>query len=297
MGPENARVVTQYKGTDRTVHAPPRRRLGIVWSVPLCIVFAGGGAWAQSGPAINAGGIVSAAGGGSMVAPGSIASVYGSFGVGAGVWASPGTLPTSLAGLSMQFDGGVPARLFYVSDGQVNIQIPWELAGRSQASLTATVGGQTSAPQTVDLVAYAPAIFSTNSQGTGQGAILDGAYNVVDTSHPATPGSTIVLIYATGLGGVTNAPASGAGAPGNPLARTIASLGVKIGGVPAQIVYAGLAPGFAGEYQINAKVPANAATGDAVPVTIAMGGVASNTVAIAVRALAPELSSDRRAGR
>ena len=58
---------------------------------------------------------------------------------------------------------------------------------------------------------------------------------------------------------------------------------VTIGGVPAAVTFSGLAPGFVGLYQVNAEVPANARTGDAVPVALTIGGVTSNTVTIAVQ--------------
>src|SRR5580658_7002158 len=180
------------------------------------------GAWAQSAPSINPGGVVNAASSapGAPVAPGSIASVYGNFLLAAPSGASGAPLPASLSGLSLQFGGGIPAPLFYASSGQVNLQVPWETGGQSQTSLTATLSGQTGSPQTVGLSPFAPGIFSTNQQGTGQGAILNTSYQLADASHPATPGSTYLQIYCTGLGAVSNQPADGAAAPSDPLAQT-----------------------------------------------------------------------------
>ncbi len=57
---------------------------------------------------------------------------------------------------------------------------------------------------------------------------------------------------------------------------------VTIGDVPAVVNFSGLAPGFVGLYQVNVEVPANAPTGEAVEVVLTIGGVASNTVTIAV---------------
>jgi beta-glucosidase len=204
-------------------------------------------------------------------------------------------LPTSLAQLSMQFDGGVAVPLFYASDSQVNIQIPRELAGRAQAMLTVTVNGQTSAPQAIDLIAYSPTIFTTNAQGAGQGAILDLFGRLVDLSNPATAGSTIVVIYCNGLGAVTNPPASGAAALASPLSETVVTPLVSIGGAPAEVLFAGLVPGLVGEYQINARVPAASAAGDAVPVTISVGGYKSNTATIAVAPRPADMDPDYRA--
>jgi uncharacterized protein (TIGR03437 family) len=166
---------------------------------------------ATSLPSINSGGVVNAASSaaGSSVAPGSIATVYGDF-LSTALATAPGPqLPNSLGGLSMQFGNGIAAPLFAVSSGQVNLQVPWELAGQSKASVTVTVNGQTSAPQALNLAPTAPGIFTMNAQGTGQGAVLDTLYRLVDVSNPAVAGNTVIQIYCTGLGAVSNQPASG----------------------------------------------------------------------------------------
>ena len=260
-------------------------RAGCAW---LIAGFAG--AWAQSTPSINPGGVINAASSavGASVAPGSIVSVYGAFlpnSLSAAATQVP--LPLSLAGLSLAF-GSTGAPLFYVSSGQVNLQVPWEVSGQAQASLTASLSGLTSAPETVSLAAFAPGIFTINSQGSGQGAILDSYYNLVSPSNPAGAGVTTILIYCTGLGAVTNQPASGAAALSDPLSWTTTNPTVTIGGAPAYVSFSGLAPGTVGEYQVNALVPANAPTGDAVPVVLSIGGAKSNSVTIAVQTPSPD---------
>jgi uncharacterized protein (TIGR03437 family) len=158
------------------------------------------------------------------------------------------------------------------------------LAGQSTATISAKLNGTTGATQTVNLAPVAPAIFSLNSQGTGPGAILDSAYNLVDASNPATAGTTIILIYCTGLGSVSsNQPATGAPASTTELAQTTATTTVTIGGVTENASFSGLAPGYVGLYQVNALVPAGVAAGSAVPVAITIGGVTSNTVTIVVQ--------------
>jgi uncharacterized protein (TIGR03437 family) len=209
-------------------------------------------------PVIGQDGIVNAASHTSAVAPGSVAAVLGSFAVSApAVGGTP--LPTSLAQLSMQFDGTIAAPLFYVSSQQVNIQIPWGLPWQSQTTLTATVADRFSAPQTVDLVSFAPGIFTLD--GT-QGAIQNAAFQIVDRSNPATAGSTVVTIYCTGLG--------------DPVALATAPPTVTIGGAIAHVLSAGLAEGLVGVYQVSAMVPARSVVGDAVPVTTSIGGFTSN---------------------
>jgi len=150
------------------------------------------------------------------------------------------------------------------------------------------LNGTTGASQTVNVAAFAPAIFSTNESGTGPGAIQDSSYHLVDASNPAIAGKTTILIYCTGLGAVSaNQPATGAAAPTKELAPTANPVTVTIGPVGEQVTesasFSGLAPGFVGLYQVNALVPAGSATGAAVPVTITVGGVTSNAVTIVVQ--------------
>ena len=240
----------------------------------------------SAGLSINPGGILNAASYavGTSVAPGSIVAVYGSFPLNSPSMTPGAPWPTSLGGLSMQFAGGTRAPLYYVSSGQANLLLPWELANQSQTSLTATMNGQSSAAQTLSLSTFSPGIFAMNGQGTGQGAIVDAlSGRLLDSSNPATVGSTYVSIYCTGLGPVTNQPASGAASPSGPLAATPTTPTVTIGGAKAQVLFSGLAPGWVGEYQVNAQVPSTSSTGSAVPVTISIGGVTSNTVTIAAQ--------------
>lgn len=234
-------------------------------------------------PSINSGGVVNVASYAAPVAPGSIAAAFGNFLLSSPVGATTSPLPISLAGLSLQFGGGVQAPLFFASGGQVDLQVPWELSDQSQTTLTATLDDNSSSAQAVNLSSFAPAIFSQNSEGSGQGAILNASYQLVDASNPATAGVTYLLIYCTGLGPVSNEPVSGYPASSSQLAETPTTPMVSVGSVPAQVLFSGLAPGYVGLYQVNALVPGGAPSGSAVPVVISMGGVASNAVTIAVQ--------------
>jgi uncharacterized protein (TIGR03437 family) len=166
---------------------------------------------------------------------------------------------------------------------QVTLQIPWELAGQTQTSIVATVNGAASSAQTVFLAPFAPGIFSINMTGAGQGAVL-----IAPTSQFAAPGTAAprggyVSIFCTGLGAVTNQPATGMAAQAVPLSLTRTTPTVTIGGVVAVLNYSGLAPGLVGLYQVNAQVPMSVSPGNAVPVFISVGNVTSNTVTIAVQ--------------
>ena len=178
--------------------------------------------------------------------------------------------------------GGVEAPLFYGDGGQVNAQVPYELAGVGAASLVVRGRGAAGAPATVTIAPAQPGIFTVSQTGTGQGVVLDAAGRLVDANNPARPGD-VVVIYATGMGLTNPAAATGAAAPTEPLAHVTTSPTVTIGGQQATVEFAGLAPTFAGLYQINARVPAGVAAGSSVPLVITQNGIASNTVTIAVR--------------
>ena len=235
-------------------------------------------------PSINAGGVVNAASlKAGPLAPGSIAAAFGSFPVNSSSAVSGAPLPNSLAGLSIQFGDRLPAPLFAVSGSQVNFQVPWDVFAVSAFTISATLNGQPSFDQTINIASFAPGIFSANSQGTGQGAILDSAYRLAGPTNPATAGSSIVQIYCTGLGPVINQPLDGSAAVSNPLSTTQYPPLVTIGGAPATVLFSGLTPGGVGLYQVNARVPEGSSKGAAVPVVISIEGVVSNTVTMAVQ--------------
>ena len=186
---------------------------------------------------------------------------------------SPIALPLSLSTVSVSFFGGglaLPGHLSYAGPGQVNVQIPWEFAGQSSVTLKVNFGGLESNLITVPLSAYSPGVFPGP-------AVQDSKYQLITASNPAKRGDTII-IYANGLGPVSNQPASGDPSPGrrNLWRSTSATPTVKIGGSSAQVVFSGLTPGFVGLYQINAVVPADAPTGSQ-PLVISVNGIASSS--------------------
>jgi uncharacterized protein (TIGR03437 family) len=235
-------------------------------------------------PSIALAGIMNAASDTLTAVAGSIVSVFGD-NLGSSLTTAAGyPLPTTLGGSSFQI-GTQAAPLYMTSCGQVNLQIPWQASG--QLNVTATVGGLVSTGESITLVPFAPGIFSLNQAGSGQGAV-----EIVPTSQLAAPLGPIgrpvapgeyIAIFATGLGPVSNEPATGAAALSDPLSSTLTVPIVTIGGIAAKVTYSGLAPGFAGLYQVNALVPDGVPTGDDVNLVISIGGVQSNTVTIAVQ--------------
>ena len=240
-------------------------------------------------PAVNLAGVVNAASftGGTAVAPGMIASVFGSA-LALDSESTPGQpLPSMLGGTTV-FLNGLRAPIFFASPGQLNIQIPWDLRSGAQASLTVRIGPRISEPVSVPVAGFSPGLFTTESTGAGQGAILISGTGLLaapaggpPASRPARKGEFLEL-FANGLGRVTDTPASGEAALASPLSVTTASPEVSIGGAAADVLFAGLAPGFIGLYQVNVRLPAGAPSGDAVGVSLRIGGAESNVATIAV---------------
>jgi uncharacterized protein (TIGR03437 family) len=197
---------------------------------------------------------------------------------------APGSLLTlfglDLDGAVVQF-GGITAPILYASSSQMNLQVPWELQGMPSATVTVTGNSIISQLQSVAIGQADPGIFSLGVPQGGQGAIENVAGSIVDAASPAHAGDYL-LVFATGLGAVTTTPPTGAAAPSNPLSRLIVYPTATVGGVPAPVSFAGLAPGYVGLYQVNVQVPPGVTAGDAVPVVLSVGATASNSVTISV---------------
>ena len=197
------------------------------------------------------------------------------------------SLPLSLAGASVSFDVpnrslSYPGRLHFVSSGQINVQIPWELAGLNSVQMKVSIGDYSSALYSLSLAAYSPNAFEFTDPGTGRrlAAALDSNYALVYDANKARKGQ-IVQIYCNGLGPVDNPQASGEPSSANPLARVTALPAVTIGGQPAEVSFAGLAPGIVGLYQINVRVPEGVASG-LQPVVIRSGNVTGKAYSLPV---------------
>jgi uncharacterized protein (TIGR03437 family) len=211
-------------------------------------------------PAVN--GVVSGAAFLPGLAPGQIASIFGSNFAPTEI-ASIVPLPRDLAGLSVQLDE-FSAPIYFVSPGQINIQVPWELAGRSGALLTVRYRGSVSAPFQVPLFPFLTTVFTAN----GRPVIVNSATNTLySATSPARRGETIT-IYSSGQGPVLPVVETGAAAPLDSLRNSVFPLRVRFGAGSQQVVvnalFSGLAPGFVGVYQINATIPSNAPVGETV---------------------------------
>ncbi|HVW11895.1 MAG TPA: IPT/TIG domain-containing protein, partial [Bryobacteraceae bacterium] len=209
------------------------------------------------------------------LAPGGLATIYGS-GLAAGTGTSASfPLPMSLAGASVTV-GGFPAPMLYASPGQVNFQIPFEVAP-GNTSFSVFVNGAVVASGSLNVVAVSPGVFMLPG---GQAAVVNQNGSVNSPGSPASAGS-IVSAYVTGLGAVSPQIASGAPAPTGPISYTNAAVTVTVGTAAAHLQFAGLAPTFAGLYQVNFVVPSLPPGQYAVQISSA--GSVSNVATIAVQ--------------
>lgn len=209
-------------------------------------------------------------------APGAIVSIFGSTLSMATASASAVPLPTSLADTNVTVNG-LPARLLYVSPTQINVELPY-ITPPGPVRVVVTSAGAASTPFATQVSPAAPGIFT---DAAGQAAALDDGDgdDAVDAGHPAKAGS-VVSLFLTGLGAV-NAPVR-AGQPGplSPLATAAATVTATVGGLPAEVQFAGLAPGYAGLAQVNLVVPP-LPTG-VYPVIIVVGDAMSNSALLNV---------------
>jgi len=238
-------------------------------------------------PSILANGAVNAANYANQpFAPGSYIALFGNNLAPSTTIYSTRYLPLSLNQVTVSFDNpnlSVAGHVEFVSPGQVNVQVPWELQGQTAVQVKVSVGDSSGVLYTMPLGTYSPAFFEIPSGGQNIAAALDQNNNVVTTTNPVAQGS-VVQLFLNGLGPVTNQPASGGPAPPGPsFAETTTTPVVRIGGVvvpDSDIQFSGLTPGNAGLYQINAVVPNTGAGPQSITVTI--GGVASPSSMIPV---------------
>ncbi|HEX5230029.1 MAG TPA: protease pro-enzyme activation domain-containing protein [Bryobacteraceae bacterium] len=221
------------------------------------------------------------------ISPGQIFTIFGSaLGPANGetlLLDDAGNVGTLLTGISVGV-GGNYAPLLYVGPGQINAVAPYELVnslGRKVSVQVFDGVSQKSNEFSVQVVPTAPAIFSL---GNHQGAILNQNGSVNGAHNPAAAG-TYIQIYGTGEGqtsppGVDGQIADEAAAF---IPRPTAKVSVTIGGVNANVAYAGTAPqSFAGFFQVNAQIPPGTKPGNQ-PVVLIVGGVKSPPLNVAVK--------------
>jgi uncharacterized protein (TIGR03437 family) len=239
-----------------------------------------------STPIVNAGGVSNAASSTPVIAPGAFISIYGVNIGGAATLASSTPLPDTL-GLTQAFLAGQSLPLQFSGSHQVNAVVPYDIAPNSSQQLIVQAGNALSQPEPVTVATAAPGVFTQDQSGKGPGAILvqpAGSSNSA-TNTPANPARAgdALLIFCTGLGAVNSSVPAGSVAPSSPPAKTTNLVTVTVGGIDTPTLFAGLAPGFVGLYQVNVLVPSGLAASTTVPVVLTVAGAISPPVTIAVK--------------
>jgi large repetitive protein len=240
-----------------------------------------------------------------QLAPGEYVSIFGSnladttqggvIAFGQPLYQSLGTTSVSLSGQPVPLVSAVKL------PAQLNGVVPQNLNSASGFSLSVQRDGINSAQAPIIIFPFQPGIYTQSQTGVGQGSIINYAASVTagatvvagpsgTGSQPVSRGG-VIEIFATGLGAVVAQngsappPADGQPAPssGSPLFVTATTPTITFGSgsgavtVPAAI-FSGLAPGWVSLYQLNVTVPANAPTGNAVPITITMTDINNGNV-------------------
>ncbi|MGA2131157.1 MAG: hypothetical protein ABSH50_02495 [Bryobacteraceae bacterium] len=192
-------------------------------------------------------------------APGELVILYGNFGVPLDV-DTVLPIPTTLDNVQVLVNGQA-APVYYVSPSQISALIPYEVAGDYFATFQVKVNGSVSNTVTVYIDNSAPGIYTLTENGLNGGALLHADYTRITDSSPAQPGETVQL-FLNGLGQVTPSVADGVAGPTSPLSYTneFASTYVFLDDTvdapgEAIVQYAGLAPDYAGLYQLNFTLP------------------------------------------
>jgi uncharacterized protein (TIGR03437 family) len=234
------------------------------------------------------------------LAPGEIISIFGS-GLGSATLlqaiptggAYPATLGTPATVVEVEVTTGAWAALpiIFAQANQINAVTRFAMTPAAGRRLRVTYNSLTSSVFVFDAVAADPGVFTINSSGRGQAAVLNynattGAYSLNSDSNAAAKDS-IVVIYLTGGGATTPLPSPEGQVI--PLSGTLPSLAgtvsVTIGGEGATVQSATLAPGsIAGLVQLNVTVPSAAKAGKDLPLVVVIAGRASPaTATVAVK--------------
>ncbi len=212
--------------------------------------------------------------------PGAIMSIFGAN-------LSEGTdqalaypLPKESAGTAVTVNGAaVP--LYYVSPTQVNFEMPSGVSGTVDVQVISASASPTAARTAAHPEPLTPTDVGLFVTPDDRASALHQDLTVATPASPFAAGD-LVILYVTGQGSVTPPIPDGAAAPASPLSTVDAHVEVSIGGKPAMVVFAGMAPGYAGLAQVNAIVPAGLPPGDQ-PAFVTIGGTPSNAGMIPVR--------------
>lgn len=286
----NEPVLTIVLGDNALQITVPASQMTDAKVLPITVTNpgAGGGEAAATfvttmpGPLIR--GIGHAANQTATAAPGSLLVIYGqNIGPETMVSFDPSSprVPASLAGVSVELQGEA-APILYAWKDQICIAIPYGVEVNRPYMLQVNHAGQRSNLWPLMITPAAPGLFTAT--GAGAGPVAAYAYDeekkeyyLVTEAAPALRGGYAVL-YATGEGMPVQPADAGRldGTIAQKASQPNSPVTVTVGGLPAEVHYAGASPGLiVGIIQLNIRIPPAVTPGKAVPVAIRVRGVAS----------------------
>ncbi len=233
-------------------------------------------------PVVNPRGAVSLATNQLPVSPNMLMAIFGQ-NLASSDGASSTPWPVVLGGACVTLNN-IALPLFMASPTQINAQIPPNLAVGTYPLVVHSITKQAaSVSQQLSVSKYAPGVLIDSA---GQLALFHADGKYVNKNNPATRDEPLTM-YALGLGPTTGgAVVAGVPSPSSPLAVSgkVAVFFGNPGYKQAAIIvdWSGLTPGLIGVYQLNLRIPGFHINGDALPVTLQIGGVSSPTKGAAV---------------
>jgi uncharacterized protein (TIGR03437 family) len=286
FGTQSVETVLSNSGNWKTVSMPLTSALRPDSAGGHIAIRANGGAvifhMVEVARAVSA--AVDAAGFQPSIAPGGLFSIFGNNLAASTAKAEAVPLPLDLGGVKVRV-GGLDAPLLFVSPGQINAQMPYEAApcgpanaGCAASAIVISSGGVSRAPIYATVVAAAPALFTSE---TGSTIAQNQDYTLNSPQAPAAAGS-VVTVFLTGLGAVSNQPPTGTAASFTELSPAVSKFTATVNGLAAPVYFAGLTPGFVGLGQVNLQIPTSLAPGTH-PLVVTTGSFASNTGMISTK--------------
>jgi adhesin/invasin len=212
---------------------------------------------------------------GAPLAPGAVAQIFGTDLAPAAASAPSVPLPANLNGVTVLI-GGYQAPIFFVSPGQINVQVPFELDVNQEHSMVVAGNGGVTIPDSISLTAVRPGLYSADGRAVALHA--DGTF--VTGTSPARPDEEIT-IHLEAMGRTNPAVGSGAPSPPDPPSEPVTRPTVVLNDEEAPLVWSRLAPGSVGLYQIRFKVPSGAREGG-LPVWVKQADAISNVALLHV---------------
>ncbi|MGP0071571.1 MAG: IPT/TIG domain-containing protein [Bryobacteraceae bacterium] len=200
-----------------------------------------------------------------FVSPGEFLTLYGS-GLAPTTVSTSVPFSTNVSGVQVMI-GGTAAPIYFVSPNEIDVVVPYEVTPGSVAQIQVINNGANSNVVTQFIGETSVGVFTNNPEnGIGYAAALRPDGSIISEANPAPVGET-EAVYLAGMGTTSNQPADGAAAPSSPLADTnsvpsIALFDSAGNAQPATVTFSGLAPGFAGLYQIDFTIPSGLVNGD-----------------------------------